>query len=75
LAGGAIVSLVGTLASGGFGYFGGQNDREIMRDVEICKRAFEILSDESLNTSLSQAEKRAFTMIQLQIAQKCIRQE
>ncbi len=74
-AGGTIFVLFGISISGGFGYFGGENDRIATRRLEACKRAFETLNDESPNPSLTSVQLRALVNTQLRRALKCANED
>ena len=65
------MTLAGTLVSGGFGYFGGENDRAAARYNEACKHAYDMLTDDKLNPYLTEQEARELALTQLLVAKKC----
>ena len=69
------MALAGTLASNGFGYFGGESDRAAMLHVESCKRAIETVNDESLSPALSPGQVKMLVDAHLLAALRCAKDQ
>ena len=67
----AIGGIIGISVSGALGYIQSRENQVSSGRIEICKRAYDSLNDESANPNLTKAQLNEFIAIQLRLAKDC----
>ena len=67
----ALGGIIGISVSGALGYVQSRENQGSNGRIEICKRAYDSLNDESPNPNLTKAQLNEFIAIQLRLAKDC----